>query len=273
MDLDIIELSNLNRQLLFRKQHIGQPKAKIASAAVHRLSPEAQITAHCADIKDTHLFPISFFRGFTIILNALDNLDARRYVNNMALSVGVPLVESGTAGYLGQTMVIFPGETECFDCTPKEKPKTFPVCTIRTTPSAPIHCIVWAKEVLLSSLFGPKEALSEEFERDEDGKLVIWHLIADRGLVERLIASLRKENASYLKLRESAAKAESDYSQQIFDKVFNKDIQRSCELEELWEGKELPEPLSINLLEMAEMSVDQHSSLTLPHWISLFKTS
>lgn len=169
MDLDTIELSNLNRQFLFKRHHIGQSKAKVAAAAVHQWSRDVQVTAHFANIKDTDLFPTSFFCTFAIILNALDNLDARRYVNNMALSVGVSLVESGTAGYLGQTSVILPGETECFDCTPKEKPKTFPVCTIRTTPSAPIHCIVWAKEVLLSSLFGPEEAISDEFSLEEDG--------------------------------------------------------------------------------------------------------
>ena len=38
---------------------------------------------------------------------------------------------------------------ECFDCVGKEAPKTFPVCTIRSTPTSLIHCIVWAKEFLL----------------------------------------------------------------------------------------------------------------------------
>lgn len=40
------------------------------------------------------------------------------------------------------------GITECYDCNSKEVPKTFPVCTIRSTPSQPIHCIVWAKSYL-----------------------------------------------------------------------------------------------------------------------------
>jgi ubiquitin-like 1-activating enzyme E1 B len=62
----------------------------------------------------------------------------------------VPLVESGTAGYLGQVQPLLKDETECFDCVPKPAPKTFPVCTIRSTPSLPIHCIVWAKSYLFS---------------------------------------------------------------------------------------------------------------------------
>lgn len=38
--------------------------------------------------------------------------------------------------------------TECYECTHKPIPKSFPVCTIRSTPSQPIHCIVWAKSYL-----------------------------------------------------------------------------------------------------------------------------
>lgn len=45
--------------------------------------------------------------------------------------------------------------TECFECAPKQsRNKTYPVCTIRNTPDKPIHCIVWAKELLFARLFG-----------------------------------------------------------------------------------------------------------------------
>lgn len=65
-----------------------------------------------------------------------------------------PLVESGTAGYLGQVTVSQRGISECFDCLPKETPKTFPICTIRSTPTSLVHCIVWAKDYLFFNLFG-----------------------------------------------------------------------------------------------------------------------
>lgn len=84
-------------------------------------------------------------------------IDARRHVNGMCLAADVPLIESGTTGYLGQSYVIKKGVTECFDCNPKPTPTTYPVCTIRSTPSAPIHCIVWAKSYLFNQLFGNSE--------------------------------------------------------------------------------------------------------------------
>lgn len=52
---------------------------------------------------------------------------------------------------LGETTHV----TECFECVPKQsRNKTYPVCTIRNTPDKPIHCIVWAKELLFARLFG-----------------------------------------------------------------------------------------------------------------------
>ena len=80
-------------------------------------------------------------------------LQARNHVNRMCLAADVPLVESGTAGYLGQVTVIKKNQFECYECNPKPTQKTFPGCTIRNTPSEPIHCIVWAKH-LFNQLFG-----------------------------------------------------------------------------------------------------------------------
>ena len=53
-----------------------------------------------------------------------------------------------------QVTVHLKGRTECYECRPKPPPKSFPVCTIRNTPDKPIHCVVWAKELLFQRLFG-----------------------------------------------------------------------------------------------------------------------
>ncbi|KAI6125927.1 hypothetical protein EV401DRAFT_2150106 [Pisolithus croceorrhizus] len=148
LDLDTIDLSNLNRQFLFRKKDIKQSKAMVAAQTAGAFNPNVHIYPIHANIKEPQ-FDIEWFRGFDIVLNALDNLDARRHVNKMCMAAGIPLVESGTAGYLGQAQPLLKDRTECFDCVLKPTPKSFPVCTIRSTPSQPIHCIVWAKSYLL----------------------------------------------------------------------------------------------------------------------------
>jgi ubiquitin-like 1-activating enzyme E1 B len=153
VDLDTIDLSNLNRQFLFRHEHIKQPKAVVAKETATKFNPDVKIVAYHANIKDSQ-FSKSWFRQFDLVFNALDNMEARRYVNIMCVVLDIPLVESGTTGFKGQASVIKRGITECYECTPKETPKSFPVCTIRSTPSQPIHCIVWAKSYLLAEVFG-----------------------------------------------------------------------------------------------------------------------
>jgi ubiquitin-like 1-activating enzyme E1 B len=145
IDLDTIDVSNLNRQFLFRNEHVGQPKAVVAAAAAMAFNPDAKVTAHYGNVKDTK-FGISYIQTFNIVLNALDNIDARRHVNRLCLAAEVPLIDSGTTGYLGQVMPIFKKRTACYECAPKPTPKVYPICTIRSTPDKPVHCIVWAKE-------------------------------------------------------------------------------------------------------------------------------
>ncbi len=92
-------------------------------------------------------YDVGFYKQFVLVMNALDNRIARSHVNRMCLAANIPLIESGSSGTLGHVTVHKKGVTECFDCTTRPHQKTFPGCTIRNTPSEPIHCIVWAKHL------------------------------------------------------------------------------------------------------------------------------
>ncbi|KAG7402323.1 E1 ubiquitin-activating protein uba2 [Phytophthora boehmeriae] len=155
IDLDTIDVSNLNRQFLFRSHHVGQSKALVAREIAMSFNPKAKITAHHGNIKSSQ-FGLDYFQQFALVLNALDNVDARKHVNRLCLATNKPLIESGTTGYLGQVSVIKKGETECYECTPKVTQKQYPICTIRSTPEKMVHCIVWAKECY-KLLFGKME--------------------------------------------------------------------------------------------------------------------
>eukprot|EP00592_Proboscia_alata_P018982 CAMPEP_0194405836 /NCGR_PEP_ID=MMETSP0176-20130528/4162_1 /TAXON_ID=216777 /ORGANISM="Proboscia alata, Strain PI-D3" /LENGTH=734 /DNA_ID=CAMNT_0039204807 /DNA_START=38 /DNA_END=2242 /DNA_ORIENTATION=+ len=150
IDLDTIDVSNLNRQFLFRSSHVGKPKCVVAAQAAMDMCPykDAKYIAHHGNVKDSTRFPPRFFQKFKLCLNALDNIDARRHVNRACLAASLPLIEAGTTGYLGQTTVISKeAGTECFECQVKPAQKVYPICTIRSTPSMPVHTIVWAKEL------------------------------------------------------------------------------------------------------------------------------
>ncbi|BGP19642.1 hypothetical protein JCM10213_000100 [Rhodosporidiobolus nylandii] len=247
LDLDTIDLSNLNRQFLFQKQHVKRPKAVVAKETALKFNPDVKIEALHRNIKDAD-FSITYFQQFALVLNALDNLDARRHVNRMCLAAGVPLVESGTSGYVGQVQPIFQGlgekreEVECFDCTGKPVPKTFAVCTIRSTPSTAQHCIAWAKSYLFPQLFGADDEAEDEKELDDAEK---------NGENAGEIANLRAENKAVRELRATLPVDVEGAAKRVFDKVYTSDIHRLLAMEDMWAHRRPPTPLSWEVLSAA----------------------
>ena len=181
IDLDTIDISNLNRQLLFRTHHVGQPKCHVACSVAKQLSihhhhgsyhqndghetnpttVSLNYVAHHGNVCDNTQFNTEFMKQFDIVLNALDNVTARKRMNRLCLATGIPLIEAGTTGYLGQVSTIHkPSHTACYECYTQEMNKVYPICTIRSTPSQPVHCIVWAKE-LYKLLFSTAETIEE----------------------------------------------------------------------------------------------------------------
>ncbi|KAF8550035.1 hypothetical protein OG21DRAFT_1488092 [Imleria badia] len=238
LDLDTIDLSNLNRQFLFKKKDVKQSKAMVAAQTAGAFNPNVRIQPIHANIKEPQ-FDVEWFQSFDIVLNALDNLDARRHVNKMCMAAGIPLVESGTAGYLGQVQPLLKDRTECFDCIPKPTPKSFPVCTIRSTPSQPIHCIVWAKSYLLPQLFGEDEDSGTELDEAEK-----------QGENAQEIAALRKEALAYKAVRNALRSPHTtdDAAKTVFEKVFNADIENLLLMADMWRSRDKPTPLDFDAI-------------------------
>ena len=230
IDLDTIDLSNLNRQFLFRKQHIKKPKAHVAKETARQFNPTVNIEAHHASIFDSQ-YDVGFFESFDIVFNALDNLAARRHVNKMCLAADVPLIESGTTGFNGQVQAIKKGVTECYDCNPKPTQKSFPICTIRSTPSQPIHCIVWAKSYLFPELFGSSEEESTD-------------VVMTDGDDAEEVAKLKVEAEALKNIR--GMMGTSEFAAAVFNKVFHDDIERLRSMAEMWQSRNPPSPLKFD---------------------------
>ncbi|CAJ2657445.1 SUMO-activating enzyme subunit 2 [Trifolium pratense] len=222
IDMDTIEVSNLNRQFLFRQSHVGQSKAKVARDAVLKFRPKINITSYHANVKDPD-FNVDFFKQFNVVLNGLDNLDARRHVNRLCLAADVPLVESGTTGFLGQVTVHVKGRTECYECHPKPAPKTYPVCTITSTPSKFVHCIVWAKDLLFTKLFGDKN-------QDNDLNVRSSDAASSSKNVDDIFEHSKDEDIA-------------QYGKKIFDHVFGYNIELALSNEETWKNRNRPKPI------------------------------
>ncbi|KAL4235425.1 E1 ubiquitin-activating protein uba2 [Mactra antiquata] len=240
IDLDTIDVSNLNRQFLFRKEHVGKSKAQVAKESALRFNPDAKIIAYHDSVMSTD-YGIEFFQKFDVVMNALDNRAARNHVNRMCLAADRPLIESGTAGYLGQVTVIKKGVTECYECIPKPRQKTFPGCTIRNTPSEPIHCVVWAKH-LFNQLFG-----EEDPDQDVSPDTADPELTAEAG--QTALESEAKENVTGGIERKSTKSwaQDIDYNpEKLFHKMFRDDIKYLLSMSALWKKRRPPIPLDWN---------------------------
>ncbi|ORY57472.1 uncharacterized protein BCR38DRAFT_461207 [Pseudomassariella vexata] len=151
IDMDTIDVSNLNRQFLFRKADVGKYKAEVAAKFVERRVKGVQITAHNCKIQD---FEEDFYMQFQFVICGLDSIEARRWINATLVNMVddenpdslKPLIDGGTEGFKGQTRVIFPTITPCIECqldlyAPRA---AVPLCTLATIPRQPEHCIEWA---------------------------------------------------------------------------------------------------------------------------------
>ena len=229
IDLDTIDPSNLHRQFLFAPEDVGKSKALTAATAMQLKYPQITVDTHFGNICDTGAFPLSWFGQFRAILNGLDNLEARRHVNGMAVLNGIPIIETGTAGMLGQSRLIRPDVSECFDCREHPVPTTFPICTIRSSPSTPVHCIVWAKEHLLPALFSGSNSSNE--------------LLLDGIEDESIKENLKREQTTFRSLRDIENPTEQ--AQSVLETIFGTEVTRLAALTEVWEAANRPPPTPI----------------------------
>ena len=174
IDMDEIDVSNLNRQFLFRENDIGKSKAEVAAEFVKtRVGDDLlDIIPYYGKIQDK---PVDYYRQFDIVICGLDNVEARRWINATLVSFVdeflnnlIPLIDGGTEGFRGQSRVILPRVTSCYECTSDMiTPKTsYPICTIASTPRLPEHCIEWA-----SILEWPRCFKSKKFDASDPEQL------------------------------------------------------------------------------------------------------
>ncbi|EGU12679.1 NEDD8 activating enzyme [Rhodotorula toruloides ATCC 204091] len=218
IDMDTIDVSNLNRQFLFRwvsrrPEDVGKSKAQCAADFVMKRVPGCKVTPYHGKIQDKD---DDYYMQFNIVICGLDSVDARRWISATLVNLVdpevpeslKPLIDGGTEGFKGQARVILPTITSCYECsldmlTP---PTAFPICTIANTPRQPEHCIEWAsilewpkvfKDTKLDNddpehiqwLFDTARKRAEEFNIPG----VTWSLT--QGVVKRIIPAIASTNA------------------------------------------------------------------------------
>jgi len=147
-DMDTIEKSNLNRQFLFRPWDVQNAKSTTAAKAVKQMNPNINIEAQNSRVgpETESFYTDDFFEKLDGVANALDNLDARRYMDRRCVYYRKPLLESGTLGTKGNVQVVIPYLTESYSSSQDPPEKSIPICTLKNFPNAIEHTLQWARD-------------------------------------------------------------------------------------------------------------------------------
>ena len=169
-DMDSIEQSNLNRQFLFREADVMKMKSdsavKNATLLNEDFSSQQPLHHSSVNLKDEiekikitgnlvsytiavnpeteTTFSDSFFNEIDLISNALDNVEARLYMDRRCVQMRKPLVDAGTLGTKGHVQVVVPFISETYSSSEDPQDKSIPLCTVKSFPYTIEHTIEWA---------------------------------------------------------------------------------------------------------------------------------
>lgn len=196
IDMDKVDVSNLNRQFLFREADVDHYKAEVAAKFVMRRCPDVKVEFYTNPIQE---FPVSWYQAFNVVIAGLDNIEARRWLNKTLVDLVrldpttgepipdslIPLIDGGTEAFNGQARVFMPHITSCFECSMASMTPatTYAVCTIRNVPRIPEHCIAYALKMLwprLVSFSSAKEYVLGEKSSGDDESNAELHVPLDK---------------------------------------------------------------------------------------------
>ena len=141
IDLDIIEYSNLNRQILFSDADEGEPKSKVAARALKKINPFSRYVWHHSNLED---IDPEIYAKADILISGLDSVTARSELNRRAVHFGKPMIDGGTATYYGHVYIYIPSENACLQCDPQteRERETLAACTLVGIPRKRSHCLL-----------------------------------------------------------------------------------------------------------------------------------
>lgn len=253
-DMDSIEKSNLNRQFLFRPKDVGRNKSEVAASAVQSMNPdlkgkiESKLDKVGSDTED--IFDDNFWNGLDFVTNALDNVDARTYVDRRCIFYKKPLLESGTLGTKGNTQVVIPGLTESYSSSQDPPERSIPLCTLRSFPNKIDHTIAWAKSLFQGYFADSPESVNLYLTQSNYVEQTLKQNPDIKGTLENISNYLNKRPYSFDDcVRWARLEFERKFSDDIKQLLFNfpKDAKTSNGAP-FWSGpKRAPEPLAFDI--------------------------
>lgn len=124
MDGDVVELSNLQRQILHRTADVGRPKVESAAETLRALDPEIRLELYPERL--TAANAPSILARYDFVVDAVDNFPSKFLIADACHAAGKPYSHAGILQFLGQTMTVYPGRTACYRCIFEAPPEETP---------------------------------------------------------------------------------------------------------------------------------------------------
>lgn len=160
-DHDVVDRSNLNRQILHGEGDIGRRKVDSAAESLRALNPDVTVAGYAVTIDETNA--ASLADGADLIIDATDDFPTRYLLNRVALQKGIPFIHGAIRGFDGQATTVLPGTTACLRCIFPEMPPAEVCPVVGTAPG--IIGVIQANEAI-RCLLGMDPLFS--------GRLLLW---------------------------------------------------------------------------------------------------
>ncbi|WP_447980347.1 HesA/MoeB/ThiF family protein [Candidatus Nitrospira bockiana] len=120
IDSDVVDLSNLQRQILHHTADVGRPKVLSGQEKIQALNPDVNVIMY--EDRLTSKNALELFRDYDIVIDGVDNFPAKFLINDACFFADKPLVHGGILRFEGRVFTIIPRQTACYRCVFKNPP-------------------------------------------------------------------------------------------------------------------------------------------------------
>jgi sulfur-carrier protein adenylyltransferase/sulfurtransferase len=120
VDDDVVDLSNLQRQVIHTTAGIGTPKVDSAEASINALNPDVEVVKYQTRLDASNIMEI--IDGYDVVVDGVDNFPTRYLLNDASVRLKIPVVSAAILGFEGQLSVFAPYEGPCYRCLFRQPP-------------------------------------------------------------------------------------------------------------------------------------------------------
>jgi len=127
-DADVVDISNLQRQVIHHTPDLGKPKVISAKEKMEAINPEVKVNTYQSWVRADNIANI--IRDYDFVIDGTDNFAAKFLINDACVLAGKPYSHGGILHFIGQTMTVLPGQSPCYRCIFPEPPPpgAIPTC-------------------------------------------------------------------------------------------------------------------------------------------------